>query len=323
MDKVFFYEVFMNNELMLSIYVPVYNHEKYIVRALDSILMQKTKYRYEVWIGEDASTDDTRAVLMEYEKKCPPDFHFLYREKNMHNSECRNDLDLRLRCKGKYLICLEGDDFWTDENKIEKQIDFLESHPEYIAVSHNCVVVGKDSLPNGEEYPECKDTEYTFKHLASEIMPGQFTTVMMKNYMLDKNFNSTILCKKLLPLDRLVYFFLLCYGKVYCMQETMSAYRHITDSGTSYSATYKYNFIEAEEWHEALLNYSRSINRRTAIQYAEILYVRCIWLALRKKAIKFTEFCSYFKKHKLKLSSFMLCVKGYINKKVFHKNIWY
>ena len=136
--------MYSNEQVIVSVIVPVYNHEKYIAQTLDSILMQKTKYRYEVWIGEDASTDDTRAVLMEYEKKCPPDFHFLYREKNMHNSECRNDLDLRLRCKGKYLICLEGDDFWTDENKIEKQIDFLESHPEYIAVSHNCVVVGKD-----------------------------------------------------------------------------------------------------------------------------------------------------------------------------------
>ena len=75
------------DDVILSIYVPTYNHEKYIARALDSILMQKTDYAYEVLVGEDASTDNTRAILKEYEKKYPGRFQMYYREKNMHKQK--------------------------------------------------------------------------------------------------------------------------------------------------------------------------------------------------------------------------------------------
>mgnify|MGYP004538349555 CR=1 FL=1 len=156
---------------MLSVYVPTYNHEKYITRALDSILMQKTEYSYEVLVGEDVSTDSTRAVLKEYEKAHPGKLTVFYREKNMNDMPIWNSLDLKMRARGKYMIALEGDDFWTDDRKLQKQIDFLESHPEYIAVAHNCVVVGADSEPNGEAYPECKDAEYTFAHFLSALCP--------------------------------------------------------------------------------------------------------------------------------------------------------
>lgn len=313
----------MKYDVDLSIYVPVYNHEKYIVQALDSILMQKTKYSYEVWIGEDASTDNTRAILKEYEKKCPDNFHFLYREENMHNAEPNNLTDLRFRCKGKYLICLEGDDFWTDENKIEKQIDFLESNSDYIAVAHNCVVVGKDSLPNGEEYPQCTDDEYTFKHLASEIMPGQLTTVMMRNYLFNSDFNASAINSSLFPGDRRIFFSLLCYGKIHCMQETLTAYRHITDSGSSFSATYKYDFALTEKWHSTLMEYAYEINNKTAIKYAELLYFRCIGYGLKVNAVKFMEFLSYFRRIHHKVYTVCLYIKGKLNSRLLNKKIWY
>ena len=311
------------SDITLSIIVPVYNHEKFIVQALDSILMQKTQYSYEVWIGEDASTDNTRAVLMEYEKKCPDNFHFLYREMNMNNLDHKNSYDLRLRCTGKYLICLEGDDFWTDELKIQKQIDFLENHPEYYAVSHNCIVVDENSNPNGEEYPECKDCNYSFAHYSSEIMPGQTATVMMRNYLLDKTFNSSILSKPLTPGDRLIYFSLLCHGAIYCMQVIMSAYRHITTSGSSFSATNKYIFKTTEEWHSDLLDYAFEINNKTGIKIAKLLYFRCIGLGVKKRAINIFDFFSFFKKINFSLPTAYLYIKGKINKCVFHRQIWY
>lgn len=313
----------MKYDVDLSIYVPVYNHEKYIVQALDSILMQKTKYSYEVWIGEDASTDNTRAILKEYEKKCPDNFHFLYREKNMHNSEPNNLTDLIFHCKGKYLICLEGDDFWTDENKIETQIDFLENNSDYIAIAHNCVVVDKDSLPNGEIYPQCTDVEYTFEYLASEIMPGQLTTVMIRNYMFDTKFNASAVRYPYYPNDRRLYFSLLCYGKIYCMQKEMSAYRHITDSGSSFSATYKYDFALTEKWHSSLLEYACVIGNKSAIKFAELLYFRCIGYGLKLKAVKFIPFLSYFGKIRHKVFTVYLYVKGKINSVILHKKVWY
>ena len=94
------------NQPILSIYVAVYNHEKYITQALDSILMQKTDYPYEVLVGEDCSTDNTRAVLKEYEAKHPGKFAIFYREHNMHRETPNNIQDLLMRCRGKYIIVI-------------------------------------------------------------------------------------------------------------------------------------------------------------------------------------------------------------------------
>ena len=266
----------MNDTPILSIFVPTYNHEYYIKRALDSILMQKTEYSYEVLVGEDVSTDSTRDVLKEYERQHPGKITVFYREKNMNKMPVWNSLDLKLRARGKYLIGLEGDDFWIDGKKIKKQVDFLETHPEYIAVAHNCVVVGADSEPNGETYPECKDAEYTFEHFYKRIMPGQFTTVMSRNYMSMEDFDRTLVTKNLTPGDQLLYFSLLCHGRIYCMQEAMSAYRHITVCGSSYSATVRFDYKVDIEWYRSLLSYAQKHCKKEIIKQCEILYIGCV-----------------------------------------------
>lgn len=312
----------MIDDPMLSIYVATYNHEKYIVKALESILMQKTKYSYEVLIGEDCSTDNTRAILKEYEKKLPSNFTIFYREKNMSKLEIGNTMDLKLRCRGKYIIALEGDDFWIDELKIEKQIDFLETHPDYVAVAHNCIVVDADSVPNGEKYPECTDNEYTLRHYACDIFPGQLTTVMSHNYMLGDCFDNSLCLKRTVAGDRSIYFSLIANGKVYCMQEVMSAYRHIVKGGTSFSATYKYDFNEREKWHMDLVTYAYSINNNEAILIAEFLYSKNIFYAAVKKYIKNKEVNNYLKIIKHKFKVMLLLCKLVISKKILHKKLY-
>ena len=311
-----------NNDIILSVYVATYNHENYIVRALDSILMQKTKYNFEVLVGEDCSTDSTRSVLKEYEKQHPNKLQIFYREKNMYGTACNNAQDLKNRCKGKYIIALEGDDFWTDENKIEKQIDFLESHPEYIAVAHNCVVVGEDSKPNGEVYPQCTDEEYTTMHFFSEIMPGQLTTVMYRNYMMDSNFDSSILEKGLTPGDRLLYFALLCNGKVFCMQETMSAYRHITTHGSSFSANYKFDFSYQKRWQQELIKYIKNNSGKKELKIAEYQYFYFIVKRFFCKQLTFKQSIQEYSAIKYKIAVILIAFKRIINKKILHKKIY-
>lgn len=94
----------ISEQPMLSIYVATYNHEHYITQALDSIRMQKTKYSYEVLVGEDCSTDNTRAVLKEYEWQHPGIFTIFYRDHNMHREAIGNGLDLKLRCRGNSIV---------------------------------------------------------------------------------------------------------------------------------------------------------------------------------------------------------------------------
>lgn len=269
------------SDVMVSIFVPTYNHEKYIVQALDSILMQKTQYSYEVFVGEDCSTDNTRQVLKQWELAHPGKFTILYREKNMNKELIYNSLDLKLRCKGKYIIGLEGDDYWTDPLKLEKQVTFLETHPEYYAVAHNCTVVGADSFPNNEQYPECKDEEYTLRHFASEIMPGQFTTFLSRNYMIDKSLDNTLIYHGCGPGDRHLFFTIACNGRIFCMQETMSAYRHITSGGSSYSANYIHKFEKEESPLRDRIKYAEAVGNKEAILCSRMQYLLYLRYARR------------------------------------------
>lgn len=309
-------------DIILSIYVATYNHESYISRALDSILMQKTEYRYEVLIGEDFSPDGTRKILKEYEDKYPGKFQVFYRNRNMNQEVPNNAEDLISRCKGKYIIALEGDDYWTDTQKINRQIKFLESHPDYLAVAHRCTVVDENSCMAKECYPECTEKEYRLKYFASEIMPGQLTTVMYRNVYRDEKIDTSLLNQGLMPWDRLLYFTLASNGKIYCMQKKMSAYRHVTNAGTSFSANYKYSFEDWHNWHLHLLRYSQQIEQMEAIKYAEALYLRNIFRGLKRHQCCLKDVCAFIKYIRHPMRAILLYIKYKINKNVLHKKIW-
>lgn len=310
-------------EVMLSIIVPTYNHEKYIAQALNSILMQETQYTFEVLVGEDASPDGTRAVLQEYEKKYPDFFTMFYRDQNMYSLGHSNSLDLRLKAKGKYLITLEGDDYWTDKHKIEEQVRFLEENPRYLAVAHNCVVVDENSNITDERYPECHDLEYSISHFSQNILPGQTATFMYRNFYLNPICDTSIIGKGT-PGDRLLYFSLISHGPIYCIQKVMSAYRHVTNGGSSFSATYKYEFKEADCWHMLLLDYAYRIRKNHSIKCAELLYMRHLVGALRRGAIGLNELLTYMKKIK-NLSRTILLYSKYLAevlcKKLFSRGV--
>ena len=307
------------SELMVSVVIPTYNHEKYIERALDSVLMQKTQYSYEVLVGEDKSTDGTRQVLEQYEATHPGKVNVFYRDHNLRNDKYGNAADLRRRAVGKYLITLEGDDFWISEDKIEKQVSFLESHPDYVAVAHNCIVVGEDDNPIDEEYPCCRDEEYTLKHYLDGIYPGQLATVMCRNFIKYPYFDATIMERHLAPGDKLLHFALITNGKVKCLQESLTAYRHIRKKGSSYSANYKYNFERDEHWYRELLNFAR--NQVKGVEYVEALYLGCLVHGLKNGCISIRQLQLYFKNIKYKWKAIFYFLNRMVDIHILHRGM--
>lgn len=285
-----------NDKIMVSVTIPTYNQEKYVSKALDSVLMQKVNFPIEVLVGDDASTDNTQDILRAYEKKYPSYFHMILRKKNINDQKVGNSLDLRCRSKGKYTIMLEGDDYWTDPHKLQRQVDFLESHPDFIATAHNCVVVDGSSLPNGEEYPECRDNIYTFDHYRSNIMPGQTATILYRNFYRDNSIDFSLIRKRIVPGDRCTDFTLLCNGKIYCFQEAMSAYRHVTQGGSSYSAHFKPDFDKKQQMLLALVKYSYRISNKEAENCAEFLYTKEVISGMLKRNISFSKGISYLRR---------------------------
>ena len=311
----------MNDRPILSICIPTYNHEKYIVQALDSVFMQKTNYPYEVLVGEDCSTDNTRVILKTYEKDHDYSNLFIfYRETNMSKQEVFNAADLRLKARGKYLITLEGDDYWIDENKIQTQIEFLETHPEYIAVAHNCTVVDEDSNPNNERYQECYDEIYTIKHFASGIMPGQLATIMSRNFLDNPNFDRKLIDMKINPGDKRIVFSLINYGPIYCIQKQMSAYRHVLKGGSSFSANRKYNYETELTLAKAYLSFAKDdISRK----YAEFLVMLAIQSGLKNKAIELNKAIADSCVISHKARAFTMLLKRNVNKTIFHKYVYF
>jgi glycosyltransferase involved in cell wall biosynthesis len=129
--------------MKISICLITYNHEAYIKEALESVLMQVTDFPKEIVIGEDCSTDRTRSICREYAEKYPGLIRLIPAEKNI--GAMKNFLRTLKECTGKYIAFIEGDDYWTDPQKLQKQVDFLEVNPEYSACFHNVIIKNERS----------------------------------------------------------------------------------------------------------------------------------------------------------------------------------
>lgn len=126
----------------VSIAMITYRHERFITQAVESVMMQETDFSYELVIGEDCSPDRTRPIVLELQQKYPDRIRLLLPEENL--GVCRNDTQVLLACDGKYIAILEGDDFWTTKDKLKKQVDFLENHPDCSACFHPVTQLRED-----------------------------------------------------------------------------------------------------------------------------------------------------------------------------------
>lgn len=123
----------MNLDIKVSISCLTYNHASFIRECLDGFLMQQCDFKYEVLIHDDASTDGTQEIIKEYQKKHPEIIKPIFRKENLY-SKGERMFNARFnfpRAKGKYIALCEGDDYWTDPLKLQKQVNFLEANPEF------------------------------------------------------------------------------------------------------------------------------------------------------------------------------------------------
>lgn len=111
---------------LVSVPMITYNHEPFISKAIEGVINQKTEYSFELIIGEDCSTDGTMEIVLEYQKKYPDIIRVITSDKNV--GACKNDMRTEKACRGKYVAYCEGDDYWHNLLKLQKQVDFLENH---------------------------------------------------------------------------------------------------------------------------------------------------------------------------------------------------
>ncbi len=151
----------MSSELpLVSVCTITYNHERYIAQAIEGVINQKCNFRFEMVIGEDGSKDKTRAIIEEYAAKYPDIIVPLFAEKNQGaKANATNSL---MNCRGKYIAFLEGDDYWTDPTKLQRQFDFLEANPDYIMCFTRVAVIDENGDPATDPYPEFTREDFSF-----------------------------------------------------------------------------------------------------------------------------------------------------------------
>jgi glycosyltransferase involved in cell wall biosynthesis len=135
----------------LSILIPTFNHGKFIAKMLEGALMQQTNFEFEIVIGDDASTDDNAMIISYFAQKFPTLIKAFLHPKNLGPFEPKemggkNNVGfLFSKCEGEYIALCEGDDYWTDPFKLQKQIDFLEKNPIYSLCHHQLEVIYEDN----------------------------------------------------------------------------------------------------------------------------------------------------------------------------------
>lgn len=216
------------DDLCVSVAVITYGQEKYIEQALNSILMQNVNFNYEIVIGEDNSPDNTRKILKEFELKYPDKIRLILRDENI--GPTKNTYDVLINCKGKYITILEGDDYWTDKNKLQIQYDFLEQNNEYNSVSHIIDIVDENGIFI-ESRPKEKycGKNFSMKSFLKKPLAPFVMSIMFKNIFYNSEDKYKILHEASHWIgDNTLQAILLDISDIFILDYHMSAYRRIT-----------------------------------------------------------------------------------------------
>ena len=257
-----------------------YNHEKYIARAIESVLMQEVNFRYELVIGEDCSTDNTREIVLSYAKEYPDIIRPILHPQNLGMQE--NGNILRRECKGKYRANLEGDDFWVTPDKLQKQVDFLETHPDFIAIGGDFTCINNSgkacAFPWGDiTHTYCQDEEYTKEHLQKWLLPSHISATLFRNIFASCGSEELERFEQVQILgDRRVYLYLVMQGRIYHQKEIVMVRSILTKSETSFTNAVKksnwqeinYDWLcEAERFAKERFNYKLNLSARKELHW--------------------------------------------------------
>ncbi len=245
-----------DSDIKVSVMMVTYNHEKYIEQAIQSVLNQNTNFKYELLIGEDCSTDCTREIVERYQVKYPQIIKIVRHNKNV--GALKNEAELRQRCRGQYIAVLEGDDYWIYCDKLKRQVEFLDRHPEYIGVSHNVKVLGE----NGEKIPyrlqgfhHEKEHVYTRENALQFQMIGHLSGWMYRNIWNSLSQQELLMIRKCeVNSDLKLSIVLGLKGDFYFQEDEWSVYRRRFE-GDGWSA-------QAMKMNMALYHFERDVKLR-------------------------------------------------------------
>lgn len=215
---------------MVSVMCMAYNHEGVIRRCLEGIVSQKTDFPFEAVIHDDCSTDGTRAIIEEYAAKYPDIIKPIYETENQYS---KFDGSLRRaifpHLVGKYVAICEGDDYWTSPDKLQMQVDFLESHPDYALCFHKVEVVDESGLyVKSDLYKDLEERDYTADEIIRNWIVPTCSAVMIREGIVDRPYD-----KGFIAGDNVTWMQCCSIGKARCLDASMGVYRRMANGATT------------------------------------------------------------------------------------------
>lgn len=221
----------MNEEIIVSISCLVYNHEPYLKQCFEGFVMQKTNFKFEVLIHDDASTDGSVEIIKEYTDKYPDIFKPYFQKENQYSqgNGFVGGMINRERAKGKYIALCEGDDYWIDPLKLQKQVDFMENHNEYTLCGSNGIIL----WDNGYKEPKYFNNVFKTREVLPEEIIGHWffptASLLVRKTVYDNYPDWT---KKIYSGDQTLTLICLSKGKICCIGNTTCIYRRVKDGNS-------------------------------------------------------------------------------------------
>lgn len=213
--------------MKLTIVTTTYNQEKYIGKAIEGFVMQKTNFPFKIVISNDNSTDNTLQVIKEYQKKYPELIEVRTNEKNL--GAMGNFIDTLSRIKDtEYVALCDGDDFWTDENKLQKQVDFLDENKDFSICCHKAKVFYQNGEKEESIIPQGIPEITTLEDLIVQNYIVANSVVYRWKFS-NKNNLKDIFPANITPGDYYVHLIHAKDGKIKMFDEVMSCYRRHED----------------------------------------------------------------------------------------------
>lgn len=203
----------------VSVAIITYNHERFITQALESVLSQRTTFPFEIVVGNDASRDRTAARIDAIAQKWPDRLRVFHRETNL--GMLRNLEEVLAESRGEFVAFLEGDDYWTVEDKLQKQVDILRRRPDVAGVCHPVIVVNSAGSITGDVFPQYVVPEMHTRDLLNEN-PISTPSTMVRRHALG-NLSDAYANLKMRDWPMWVYASL--HGPWLCEPTIMAAYR--------------------------------------------------------------------------------------------------
>lgn len=270
-----------SQKIDISIIVLAFNHEEYIRETIEGIVRQKTNLLYEIIIHDDASNDDTRSIILEYFKKYPEIIVPIFQNENQYSKGLIEiEESILPQCKGKYLAICEGDDRWTNEDKLQKQYDALENNPDCSICVHDVQTINVEGNKRNQTYPP--RGFQTFNHKVSINDYFQFENYLFQtsSYFISKkvfNEGQMIRCE-ISPYfngDECWIRSVIIHGPIYYIDNFMSEYR----VGVEGSWSTKYKQDEKKAYIYLLKKEVKGnsiLNELTSFQIKNVLLKRSI-----------------------------------------------